>query len=49
MTSCALVLFFRYRDNFYGVLLPDSPDWLAHSEYLEDAFIQARENGDKVR
>ena len=38
----------RYRDNFYGVLLPESPDWLAQAQYIEEALIAARNAGEKV-
>ena len=42
------VLCYSYYDNFYGVLLPDSEDWLAQSEYIENAFLEARNSGEKV-
>ena len=37
-----------YTDNFYGVFLPDSYEWQQHTEYIENAFIEARANGEKV-
>ena len=42
------LLSIRGKKNFHGVLLPTSPSWIAHRDYLTNAFVEARANNEKV-